>query len=249
MEPKTPVVVGILGGLGPWATLDLYRRILELTPAREDQDHLHVIIDSNPHVPDRTAAILGEGESPMPALAAGLRRLADAGAGFIAIPCNTAHHWIEELVRQSPVPVVDMVAEAVAAVQALGSVTCVGLLATTGTIRSGLYRRRFEERGVAMVVPDEPVQADAVMGAIFGPTGIKVGHMNEANGRLLKGAADALVAAGAQAIIAGCTEIPLVLRPDDVSVPLIDTQDCLARAVVRRAGIDIGDGEPARDKE
>jgi len=229
-------VVGILGGLGPWATLDLFRRILELTPARRDQDHLHLIIENNPAVPERTAAIVADGDSPLPALVEGARSLAAAGADFIVMPCNTAHHWIEELAAAVEIPFIDMVAETVAATMALPeNIRCVGLLATTGTIRSGVYARRFAERGIEAITPDEAAQRDLVMGAIFGPEGIKAGHLDEANRDRLAAAGRELIEAGAQALIAACTEIPLVLRPGDVPVPLVDTLDCLARATVKRA--------------
>lgn len=229
-------VIGVLGGMGPWATLELFRRILEATPAERDQDHLHVLIDNNPAVPDRTAAIQGRGESPLPALLGGCRRLAEAGADFIVIPCNTAHFWIEELQQGSPAPVVDMVEEAVAAaIAARADLHRVGLLATTGTVEGGVYRRRFVARGIEVLSPAAEVQRDLVMRALYGPGGIKAGGSAAANRRRLVRAAQALVAAGAEVLLAACTEIPLVLRPEDVQAPLVDTLDCLARAAVERA--------------
>ncbi len=97
-------IIGILGGMGPAATLALYERIIALTPAQCDQDHLRVIIDSNPKIPDRTAAILGNGESPLPAMAESAKTLERAGADFIVIPCNTAHYWLDELQKEVAIP-------------------------------------------------------------------------------------------------------------------------------------------------
>jgi len=111
-------VIGILGGMGPEATVALYKRILDRTPAKRDQDHLRVIIDSNPKIPDRTAAIVGKGESPLPMMTEGVRNLERVGADFLIIPCNTAHHWLSELRKAVSIPIIDMVGETAAAVAA-----------------------------------------------------------------------------------------------------------------------------------
>jgi aspartate racemase len=238
MGRNTRGVIGVLGGMGPWATLDLFRRILALTPAQRDQDHLHVIIENNPAVPDRTAAIRGEGESPFPALVEGAQRLMSAGADFIVMPCNTAHHWIAELRDAVAAPILDMADETVQTVVGLTrGVRRVGLLATTGTIEGGVYHRRFARCAppATVLVPDEMEQTALVMKAIYGAKGLKAGHASAANRRRLVRAAQQLTDAGAQVLVAACTEIPLVLRPKDVSVPLVDALDCLARAAVRHA--------------
>ncbi|HET6780529.1 MAG TPA: amino acid racemase, partial [bacterium] len=107
-------VIGVLGGLGPWATLDLFEKILTLTPAAKDQDHLRLIIDNNPKIPDRSPAILGTGEDPTPALVETARNLERAGADFIVIPCNTAHFFYDAVRRAVSIPVLHIMDEVAA---------------------------------------------------------------------------------------------------------------------------------------
>jgi len=129
--PRQKRVIGILGGMGPAATLALYERILALTSAECDQDHLHVIIDSNPKIPDRTAAILGDGESPLPAMIEGARTLERAGANVLVIPCNTAHHWLADLQKAVSIPIIDMINETASLIAAHRPLLRkIGLLAT-----------------------------------------------------------------------------------------------------------------------
>ena len=137
MDPKT---IGILGGMGPEATVDCFDKIIKNTPAAKDQDHLRVVIDSNPKVPDRTAAIIGGGESPVPVMVAGCRALQRAGADFIIIPCVSAHVFLADVRQQIELPVLsifDAVAEAVT--RDHPAIKVVGLLGTTGTVSGGLF--------------------------------------------------------------------------------------------------------------
>jgi len=222
--------VGILGGMGPEATVELFRRITALTPARRDQDHLHVLIDSNPKIPDRTAAILGRGESPLPLLLAAAKNLERAGADFIAIPCNTAHYWLHELRENVSIPIIDMIGRTVERVASHGSsLHTIGLLATTGTLRSGLYQRAFAKSGIDLLVPSDEQDA-GIMRAI---DGIKAGNYSVSNTVL--GAAQELMARGAEGIIPGCTELSLVVSPDSLSVPVFDPLSILAECAVALA--------------
>lgn len=226
--PVAPLV-GVLGGMGPAATADFYAKLVRATPARTDQEHLRVVIWADPTVPDRSAALLHDGEDPAPALAAGARALAAAGATLIAVPCNTAHAFLDGVSRVG-VPLVHMIREtalAVASVVPPGS--RVGLLATTGTVAAGLYQRELEAVGTEAVLPDERDQ-DAVMAAIGA---VKAGDVDDAR-RTLVEAARRLTARGARAVVAGCTEIPLALHADDVAVPVVDPATVLAEAVVAR---------------
>ena len=146
-------IIGIAGGMGPESTVDLMQKIFAATPAEREQDHIHLIVDSNPKTPDRTRAVLADGESPVPAICESIRRLADAGADLVLIPCNTAHAFFDELRVRSPVPLLNMVdlcAEHALAVCGRGA--ALGILATTGTVRSGIYEAALRGRGLEAVL-------------------------------------------------------------------------------------------------
>jgi aspartate racemase len=219
--------------MGPAATADFYQRIIRATPAKADQDHLKVLIFSNPHVPDRTAAIRGEGPDPLPDLIAGAEVLVKGGADLITIPCVTAHHYYPALQQAVRVPILHLIGETVTAVLAESPhARRLGLLATTGTLQTRLFERYFEPRGLTLIAPDPEVQASHVMEAIYA---VKRGDPREVAGRLIRQAAQHLLERGAEAVLAGCTEIPLILHEGDVGVPLIDPTWILAQAAVRFA--------------
>jgi len=223
-------IMGILGGMGPEATVELFRRIIALTTAKRDQDHLHVLIDSNPKIPDRTAAILAQGESPLPLLIAVAKNLERAGADFIIIPCNTAHYWLHELREVVSIPIIDMIGETAARVATnIPVLHTIVLLATTGTLRSNLYQRAFARIGVDLLVPSEEEDA-AIMRAIHA---IKAGDHSVREAVI--GVAHGLIARGAEGIISGCTELSLVVSQDSLSVPVFDPLSILAERAVALA--------------
>jgi len=237
MATRRKLTVGIIGGMGPEATSELFRRIIRLTPARRDQDHLHLVIDSEPGVPDRTAALEGRGPSPVRHLVRSARLLEAAGCGLLAMPCVTAHAFIDKMRCAVDVPLLSIVEETAVAIRRIrchgrGRACVVGLLATDGTLRADIFRPLRKE--FDLLLPDERRQRD-VMAAVYGPTGIKTVGPNAKAARLLEGAAGNLVSRGADVIVAGCTEIPLALRTAVLNVPLIDTLNVLAEAVVRCA--------------
>lgn len=226
-------MIGILGGMGPAATADFYQKIIRATPAKADQDHLKVLIFSNPQVPDRTAAIQGQGPDPLPVLVASAEVLVQGGADFITIPCITAHYFFDALQCAVSVPILHMVGETVRAVMAVyPHLRRLGLLATSGTLRSRLFESYFEPRGFAVLTPDPSVQASAVMEAIYA---VKHGEPLDRPRRLILEAAEHLQARGAEAIMAGCTEVPLILEDGDLPIPVIDPTWILAQAAVCRA--------------
>ena len=237
---KMKKTIGILGGMGPEATLDCFAKIIKNTPAEKDQDHIRVIIDSNPAVPDRTAAIVGDGASPVPYMVEGCHALKRAGADFIIIPCVSAHFFIDEIKRQTDLPILsifDAVADTIA--REFVEVKIVGLLGTTGTVKGGLFQKRLAREDIKTIVPDDTVQA-SVMKAIYDIKNAAPSRPRSAITADLAAAADSLIAsrpAGAQAIIAGCTEIPLALAQEHLSVPYLDSLTILARTAIRRAGI------------
>jgi aspartate racemase len=225
-------IIGVLGGLGPWATLDFFEKILRLTPARRDQDHLRVIIDSNAKIPDRSPAILGQGEDPTPALVATARNLERAGAELLVMPCNTAHAFYDPVRSAVGIPVLHIMEEVAAAARRdLSALRRVGVLATRATIVARLYHTAFAGIGVDVLVPDE-VRQETVTRAIYA---VKAGTADASMSAAVASVATALVQAGAEALVLGCTELPFVLRPDDVRVPVLDSNLILAQAAVRAA--------------
>jgi len=226
-------VIGVLGGMGPAATADFYQKIIRATPAKSDQDHLQVLIFSNPQVPDRTAAIRGEGPDPLPALVAGAQVLVRGGADLIAIPCVTAHYFYDALQRAISVPILHLVGETVTAVLTRHpGARRVGLLATTGTLQARLFDAFFEPRGLELLRPDPEDQAAVVMEAIYR---VKAEGAHSALRQCIRGAAERLIKRGAEVVVAGCTEIPLLLQDGDLSVPVVDATLVLAEAAVRAA--------------
>ncbi len=227
-----PWIVGVLGGMGPLATGDFYTKLVRLTPAARDQDHLHVIIDSNPQIPDRTAAVLDGGPDPTPELVATARRLKRAGATLIAIPCNSAHAFLGAIRRAVGIPVLDIMDEVAAAAASLSPAPrAVGLLATSATLRMRLYHDAFDARGIAVLEP-APEEQQRVMAAVHA---VKAGDLGPAVRAQVRDVAQALVRRGAQAIVLGCTELPLVAAPEDAPVPFLDGTEILARAAIRAA--------------
>ncbi|XAS70145.1 amino acid racemase [Micrococcaceae bacterium Sec5.1] len=226
------LVVGILGGMGPAATADFYLKLVRATPATRDQEHLRVLIWSDPTIPDRTAALLTNGLDPTPALIAGARLLQDSGASMLAVPCNTAHAFLSEVQRAVDIPIVHMIGETALRVQGLRPrIEKVGLLSTSGTQKAGLYQSWLERRGIAVISPTDDAQEELVMNPILAIKAGKAG--NDVRPQLIR-AAQGLIKAGAQAIIGGCTEVPVGLSAEDIPVPFIDPAEILAVAVVKR---------------
>ncbi|MBW2409033.1 MAG: aspartate/glutamate racemase family protein, partial [Deltaproteobacteria bacterium] len=204
--------IGILGGMGPEATVDCFDKIIKNTPAAADQDHLRVVIDSNPAVPDRTAAIIGDGDSPVPVMVAGCHTLQRAGADFIIIPCGSAHVFLADLQQQIELPILsifDAVAEAIK--REYPDMKTVGLLGTTGTVSGGLFQKRLIMDEIRTLVPDSEMQSK-IMSAVYDMKNAETPRSRSEITNDLVAAAESLISRkpeGAEGIIAGCTEIPL----------------------------------------
>ena len=232
-------VIGILGGMGPEATLDCFGKIIKNTPAKTDREHLRVVINSNPGIPDRIAAILEDGESPVPALASGCRALEKAGADFIIIPCVTVHFFLAEIRAQAPLPILsifDAVAEAVR--RKLPDAGTVGLMGTIATIRAGFFQKRLAEDNIKTLLPNTAAQTK-ILDAIKDIKDYDSPRTRSEITTALIEAARSLIDTrpeGAEAIIAGCTEIPLALGQEHLPVPYFDALTILARAAIRHAG-------------
>lgn len=225
-------VIGILGGMGPEATLDLYRRIIAHTPAKTDQEHLHVIIDSNPKIPSRNLAVLHGGEDPTQALCATARNLEKAGADFIIMPCNSAHIFLPAIRESVQIPILSIVDATLQALLAQAPQTRkVGLLSTPAVAVRRIYADPLLALGIETLVPDAAGQEE-VYGVI---EAVKAGDKSAAVTARLKAQAEILIRKGAEAIFLACTELPLVLTAADLDVPVLDTLETLAAAAVREA--------------
>lgn len=225
--------VGILGGMGPAATADFYAKLIRATPAARDQDHVPVVIWADPTIPDRTAALLDHGADPSPWLKRGAHYVALAGANLIAVPCNTAHAFLGAVrSAAAPVPVLDMVAETAEEVARSQPGATVGILATTGTLTAELYQNALSRCGLKPLIPDSTAQ-QAVMSAI---RQVKAGGDLAHARRLMSPALRSLGQLGATAVVAACTEIPLLLEGHNSRrMRVVDATAVLARAVVRHA--------------
>jgi aspartate racemase len=219
--------IGVIGGMGPAATADFLTRLVAAVGAADDRGHPRILVDSNPQVPDRNAARRGEGPSPGPALAAMARGLEAQGAELLAMPCNAAHGWADEIRTASRQPFIDMV-EAAAGEAAATGARRIGVIAVDATLESRLYHRPLEAAGLALLAPD----ATAVRRLV---QRVKAGETGPDPRREARAIAEALAAAGAGAVIAACTEIPLVLDAGACPVPFIDSTAALVRATIAAA--------------
>lgn len=218
--------IGILGGMGPAATIEFFRRLVAATPATVDQAHLRILIDNNPHVPDRTEAIFGRGPDPGPALADMARGLAAAGADFLTMPCNTGHVFQVAIRDAVSVPFIDMIEETVRMI----AVEKVGLLATTGAVRAELYRMACDKQDVELITPADEDQR-LVMDMI---RRVKAGRSGASVRERVAAIVGRLADRGAEAVVAGCTEISLI-PGDGMPIKWIDALDCLVEASIRMA--------------
>lgn len=236
-----PFKLGIVGGVGPAATVDFMGKVVKNTPAGKDQDHIKMVVEQNPQIPDRTANLLRQETDPTVAMYATCKRLECEGAKAIAIPCNTAHAYVERIQGHLQIPIINMLTETIAFIQqAYGASRQVGLLATSGTLQSRVYHAAAARVGLSLMVPDEAAQA-LVMRAIYGTQGVKAGFTSgQCKDDLLTAAAH-LVQQGATVLILGCTELPLILPQaddyliDTTRVALIDPTNVLAQRCVALA--------------
>ncbi len=229
-------IVGVLGGMGPEATVDFFAKVIALTAAKRDQNHLRIIIDNNPKIPDRTEAILTKDDTLVPVLVETAKNLEKAGVDFIVIPCNTVHYFYDDLIKEVAVPVLHMIREVTNAIKtSLPNCKRVGLLATTGTVNSSLYQKECQKAGIEVLVPDSQGQAE-VMEAILE---IKGGSSKDSARKAILRKANQLLERQAEALILGCTDIPLVIKVNDFPVPVFDSNWVLAETTVKFARSEI----------
>ena len=225
----TSKTVGIIGGMGPEATADLMVKVIRATPAKVDQDHIRMLVDSNPKVPCRVKAILGDGDNPGPVMAQMAEGLEKMGADFLVIPCNTAHYYIDYVTDAVKIDVLNIIEETVKALKKDG-VKKVALLATSALISTNLYIKELTAAGIEVIVPQEDYQ-QIVMETIFA---VKSGDFPKAESYVDE-IISHVVGRGAEAMILGCTELPLLISEEKYPFKFYDPTNILAKAIVDKA--------------
>ncbi len=231
MEANKKKTIGIIGGMGPMATVDLFSKIVKMTDANRDAEHIHIIIDNRPDIPDRTKALLCGGESPVPMLVESGRMLAASGADFLIIPCNTSHAFYDELTKQIPIPIINMIEATAEHLTELG-IRRAGLFATSGTVSTGVYSRIFGERGIDLVLPNDDEQA-AVMSLIY--DGVKASR-TDFDASCVQRIIDNMKERCVDTIVLGCTELPIGVELYSLKGNFADPSLILARAAIKKAG-------------
>jgi aspartate racemase len=240
-SPAKLFKVGVVGGIGPAATVDFMQKIVRNTPAKRDQDHIKLLVEQNPQIPDRTDNLIGDGPDPTISLYATCKKLETGDADIIAIPCNTAHAFVQRIQPYLNIPIVNMLTVTVETLRdSFPSLREVGLLATSGTVASGVYREALEAEGLRQIVPSPMLQA-RVMNAIYGEKGVKAGYTTGQCLDDIHAALQGLADEGVEVVILGCTELPLLLphafwlSARGQTITLVDPTDILAKRCVSYA--------------
>lgn len=226
-EKKT---VGIIGGMGPGATALLFQKLIAYTDASSDAEHIHIVIDNNTEIPDRTRAILNKDDTPAQYICESARKLEQIGAELLLIPCNTSHFFFDYIQERLTVPVVNMIGETAKECLKHGYET-VGILATTGTRETDIYGRELKKYGIEAIYPDEDGQKK-VMEIIYDQ--VKAGE--KINALIIDQTLKNMAVQGAEAFILGCTELPFAIKDGDFGYRFFDSLDILAKCAVERAG-------------
>ena len=223
--------IGIIGGMGPLATADLFKKIVLNTKAESDQEHIRVLIDNNTDIPDRTQAIISDGKSPVHQLVKSAISLCNMGADLLVMPCNTAHYFRAEVQKFVDVPILNMIELTRDALLEKGIKTA-GLLATEGTINSKIYQKAFKNSGIELITPDENEQS-AVTDMIY--NGVKAGK-KDYDTENIKQVINEMIKNGVEVLILGCTELPLAVDMYGLDYPVCDPTLELAKGAIKEAG-------------
>lgn len=232
---ETMKTIGVIGGMGPLAAARLFQRIVILTRAECDNEHIPLIIDNNTCIPDRTRHILFNGESPLEEMVKSAKRLETAGADVIIISCNTAHYHYDDVVKSVKIPVINMIEETAKYIRKnFPEVKCAGLLATEGTCKSGIYSRIFEKNELGLITP-EPEEQRHITELIYDVKS----HGEDIDPHNTAEVVKALEKRGAEVIILGCTELPIVFSKFDLCRRYVDSLDVLAISAIAFCGKEI----------
>lgn len=225
-------IIGIIGGMGPEATIDLFSRIVEETHAKHDEDHIRIIIDNNPKIPSRQNAIMKGTQSPVPDMIATAENLKRAGADFIIIGANTAHYFFDDVAAGVDIPFLHIINEAVKeTIKQVKGIKKVGVLATTAAMKTRLYQNCFAKFGIEVVEVPEEIQSK-VHDSIYN---FKYNGITDENVQMMLDGVEYLSHNGAEALIMGCTEIPVILKRKSFDLPLMDPNDIIAKVAVATA--------------
>jgi aspartate racemase len=225
-------ILGILGGMGPLATADLFKKVVLLTEAERDQNHIHILVDSNPLIPDRTAFLAGHGENPLRYLVDSAKRLESMKANCIIMPCNTAHYFYDDIVKEINTPFLNMIEETAKKISRKhGHIKKAGLLATAGTCNSGLYEKVFTNYGIEIAKPDKKHQ-DHIVKLILN---VKKGRFNMDISGIYE-TIDNLKDKNAEIFILGCTELPIAFQVFNIKEKTVDPTAVLAESAIRFMG-------------
>ena len=223
--------IGILGGMGPLATCDLFSKIIQITDASCDQEHVRICIDNNTEISDRTNAIIRHGKDPVPEMVKSAVRLQSFGADVLIMPCNTAHYFYDRILPFVDIPFLSMIDETAKAISDRG-LRKIGLLATDGTLQTAVYEKAFKKRGISLVVPPPENQVH-IMDLIY--NGVKAGN-KEIDTKPTKKTIEDLFRKGAQTLVLGCTELPVAFDLYGFDYPKTDPTLILASRAVQFVG-------------
>ena len=224
-------IMGVLGGMGPLATADFIRKVVGLTDARRDSEHIHTIIDSHCHIPDRSSYILGHGENPLNYLIQSAKNLEMIGADYIVMPCNTAHFFYKDILNHIDIPFINMIEETA---KYLKGYNKVGLLATEGTYSSKIYNQAFEKYNIEVIQPSEELKK-VITDIIYSIKGGKQPG-SEKNRKKIEEIFDFFKEQGTEKVVLGCTELSLIFNSCDKNYFLVDPTEILARSAIKFAG-------------
>ena len=222
--------VGIIGGMGPAATAMLFQKMIDYTDAKTDREHMHILIDNRPSIPDRTSAILNHDDTPLKKICESGKALEAIGAELIVIPCNTSHYFYQDIQKSLNVPVINMLEETAKECKKFGF-TSVGVLATTGTRKTGIYEKALNACGIKAVYPKDQGQT-LLMSLIYDY--VKAGKT--ASAWMFADELEVMKKEGVQAFVLGCTELPMIFCDGDLGIRFIDSLDVLAKRTVEMAG-------------
>lgn len=223
--------VGIIGGMGPQATVDLFQKIVLNTVSDSDNNHIHILIDNNIDIPDRTKSILNNSDLPLKYMSESAKKLESIGADFLAMPCNTAHYFYSRLSKEVNVPIINMIEETAKYLKSKGETNLL-LLATVGTVKTKIYQEIFSQLGLNVITPKQDFQEE-VMTAIYDyvKKGIKYDRVD-----IFKKYLNEYLENNLDNIILGCTELPILFAENDLDYKVVDPTLVLAKKIIETAG-------------